>query len=93
LTILIATGLFMFFHLGLNEVIFSSLKLAKLLQTKLFLVALITVATTIHMYIAFKTNGLERTPTQKLLSRASSMAIFVLNLIILWFAMEIRNLL
>ncbi len=93
LTILIITGLFMLFHLGLDNILFTSSKLASLLHTKLFLVVLITIATTIHMYIAFKTNGIERTPIQKLLSRASSMAIFLLNLTILWFAMEIRNLL
>ncbi|BCD62054.1 hypothetical protein NitYY0826_C0923 [Nitratiruptor sp. YY08-26] len=93
LTILIITGLWMFFHMGLENVIHGENLIAPILQKKLFLVVLITIATIIHMYIAFKTNGLERTPLQKLLSRASSMAIFVLNLIILWYAMELRTLL
>ncbi len=93
LAILIGTGLWMFYHLGLESVIFEKNQIAPILQHKLMLVALITIATIVHMYIAFKTNGLERTPLQKLLSRASSMAIFLLNLVILWYAMELRALL
>ncbi|BCD60533.1 MULTISPECIES: hypothetical protein [unclassified Nitratiruptor] len=94
LTILIITGLWMFFHLGLQNIFNGEVKrLAFLLQYKLILVALITIATIVHMYIAFKTNGKERTKLQLLLSRGSSMAIFILNLIILWFAMQIRTLL
>lgn len=93
LSILIITGLWMFYHFDLDYVIFSdkAKELALILQYKLFLVVLITIATIVHMYIAFKTNGKERTPLQKLLSRASSMAIFLLNLIILWYAIELRN--
>ncbi|BCD67939.1 hypothetical protein [Nitratiruptor sp. YY09-18] len=94
LTILIITGLWMFFHMGLQNVFESDVeRLPFLLKYKLILVALITIATIVHMYIAFKTNGKERTKLQLLLSRASSMAIFLLNLIILWFAMQIRTLL
>ncbi len=93
LTILIATGLWMFYHLDLNPLLFGDNPIAPILQTKLVLVALITIATIIHMYIAFKTNGVERTRFQKILSRASSMAIFLLNLFILWYAMKLRTLL
>ncbi len=93
LSILIITGLWMFYHFDLEYVIFNAKakELASILQHKLFLVALITVATIVHMYIAFKTNGKERTNLQKLLSRASSMAIFILNLLILWYAIQLRN--
>ena len=93
LTILIVTGLWMFYDFGLDEVIFNENieNLASVLQYKLTLVAFITVATVVHMYIAFKTNGKERTNLQKLLSRASSMAIFLLNLVILWYAIQLRN--
>ncbi|MRI59142.1 MAG: hypothetical protein C6H99_06530 [Epsilonproteobacteria bacterium] len=93
LTILIASGLWMLFHLGLDEVLKTGNppEVAAILHTKLMLVTLITLATIVHMYIAFKTNGIERTPLQKFLSRASSMAIFLLNLFILWYAMELRN--
>ncbi len=93
LAILIASGLWMLFKLGLDEVLKlqAPKEIATILHIKLGLVALITIATIVHMYIAFKTNGMERTPLQKLLSRASSMAIFLLNLFILWYAMELRN--
>ncbi len=93
LTILIISGLWMFFHLGLDTVFKEGTpqSILHILKIKLSLVALITIATIIHMYIAFKTNGIERTPLQKLLSRGSSMAIFLLNLLILWFAMQLRN--
>ncbi len=93
LTILIISGLWMFFHLGLDRIFTEGhpQSIVYILKIKLSLVALIAVATVVHMYIAFKTNGKERTPMQKLLSRGSSMAIFLLNLLILWFAMQLRN--
>lgn len=93
LTILILTGLWMFYDFGLDEVVFNERikELAAVLQYKLGLVVLITIATIVHMYIAFKTNGKERTSLQKFLSRASSMAIFLLNLLILWYAIQLRN--
>jgi len=93
LTILILTGLWMFYDFGLDEVIFNEKTeiLATVLQYKLGLVVLITIATIVHMYIAFKTNGKERTSLQKLLSRTSSIAIFLLNLLILWYAIQLRN--
>ena len=93
LTVLIVTGLWMFYDFGLDKVIFNEKieDLASVLQYKLILVAFITVATVVHMYIAFKTNGKDRTNLQKLLSRASSMAIFLLNLVILWYAIQLRN--
>ena len=93
LTILILTGLWMFYDFGLDEVIFNEKikELAAVLQYKLGLVVLITIATIVHMYIAFKTNGKERTSLQKLLSRTSSIAIFLLNLLILWYAIQLRN--
>ncbi len=93
LTVLIITGLWMFYDFGLDKVFFNEKieDLASVLQYKLIFVALITVATVVHMYIAFKTNGKDRTNLQKILSRASSMAIFLLNLVILWYAIQLRN--
>ena len=94
LIVLITSGLYMLYYLDLDNVISQRIEpLSNLLLIKLFLVALITVATTVHMIISFKTNGKERTKLQLLLSRGSSMAIFILNLIILWYAMHIRTLL
>lgn len=95
LFVLIVTGLYMFFGHGLDEVLKSALnsELAKIVLIKLFLVILITFFTAIHMYLAFKTHGKERTKIELLLSRGSSMSIFILNLIILWFAADLRSLL
>ncbi len=94
LIVLIATGLYMFFYLDLDKVVSEHIEpLSHLLLIKLLFVVMITIATTVHMVISFKTNGKERTRVQLLLSRGSSMAIFVLNLIILWYAMQIRSLL
>ena len=93
LTVLIVTGFWMFFHLGIDEVIENDTphNFAHVMTIKLYLVALITVFTIVHMYIAFKTHGKERTKLQKILSRGSSMAIFLLNLVIIWFAMQVRG--
>ncbi len=93
LTILIITGLYLFYHFSLDNILASGIpqKLASDLTIKLVLVGLITLATIVHMYIAFKTHGKERTKLQLFLSRSSSMAIFFLNLLILWFAIQIRT--
>ncbi len=93
LTILIITGLYLFYHFSLDNILATGMpqKLASELTIKLFLVAFITIATIVHMYIAFKTHGKERTKLQLFLSRSSSMAIFFLNLLILWFAIQIRS--
>ena len=95
LTVLIATGITLFIHFSLQDVLFSHVvqDLERYLKIKIALVILITIATIVHMSIAFKTHGKERTKLQLLLSRASSMAIFFLNLLILWYAMQIRSLL
>ncbi|MRI83479.1 MAG: hypothetical protein C6I00_03580 [Nitratiruptor sp.] len=93
LTILIGTGLWMFYHLAIDNVLahWTPESLAYAMTIKLILVALITIFTIVHMYIALKTHGRERTKMEKLLSRSSSMAIFLLNLIIIWFAMQVRG--
>ena len=93
LTVLIVTGLWMFYHLGIDNVVKNWIppEFAKVMTIKLWLVGFITFFTIIHMYIAFKTHGKERTTLQKLLSRGSSMAIFLLNLVIIWFAMQVRG--
>jgi len=93
LSVLIATGLWMFYHLGIDGVLEagSPRGLAEAMSVKLVMVSLITFFTVIHMYIALKTHAKERTTIQKLLSRASSMAIFLLNLVIIWYAMVVRS--
>ena len=95
LTVLIFTGLYMFFAHGLDKVLTSAYdsQLAKVTLIKLVLVVLITIFTIIHMYLAFKTHGKERTKFQLLISRGSSMMIFILNLVILWYAAMLRSIL
>ena len=93
--ILIATGLHLFYSYSLDAILAAQTPkdLTYYLMVKIVLVVLITVATIVHMYIAFKTHGKERTKLQLFLSRSSSMAIFLLNLLILWYAIQIRSLL
>ncbi|WP_457593155.1 hypothetical protein [Hydrogenimonas sp.] len=95
LTLLWITGLTMFFHFGIDEAMAHApgSHLASLMHTKLMMVGVITVLTAIHMYIAFKTHTAERTPLEHLVSRGSSMLIFLLNLVIVWYAIGIRDLL
>ena len=95
LVVLIITGLYMFFGHGLDEVLMSAItsELGTVTVVKLLLVVLITIFTIVHMYLAFKTYKRERTKKELLISRTSSMMIFILNLIILWYAAKLRTLL
>lgn len=67
--------------------------LAYYMTTKIALVSALSLATILHLYIAVSTHKKTRSLYQKLLSRGGSLAIFVLNLVILWVAMNIRTLL
>jgi len=67
--------------------------LAYAMDHKLRYVALITVLTVVHMYIALKTHTKNRTKMQHIISRGSSLLIFFANLGILWFAIELREIL
>ncbi len=61
---------------------------------KVFIVAILTVATVIHFVVAYKTNGKKRTrEMEQILSRSSSMLIFILNLFVLHYAIILRNIL
>ena len=65
--------------------------LAFLMHLKIVFVVLITISTIIHMYISLKANGRDKSLKEKILARTSSMIIFLLNFIILWLAMDIRE--
>lgn len=94
LVILITTGIILANHYSLFGLIGNSdSELARLITFKIALVALLSVATIVHLFIAFATHTKNRTLSQMLLSRGSSLAIFLFNLIILWVAMNIRTLL
>ncbi len=89
------TGTTMYIHHGFGDVFkyAGDSELSQMMHTKVYLVAFLTFLTAIHLFIAFRTHQGERTKFQNLLSRGSSMGIFILNLIILWFAIGIRSML
>jgi uncharacterized membrane protein len=96
LAILLSTGTFLFFNFNLISVLTLDINestLGYMMSNKLFFVATITLLTIIHMRIALKTHKSERTMVQKIVSRSSSMMIFILNLIVLWYAMQLRHIL
>lgn len=94
LLILIATGFALADHYTLFSLVGDSdTDIARLMTLKIALVVLLTLATLIHLVIAFATHAKNRSLLQHLLSRGSSLGIFILNLGILWVAIGIRTLL
>jgi len=94
LIVLVITGTLMIIDNGLVTILFDDgihNRVIDSLRYKLILVAIMAIITILHTYIAFKTNGKKRTRIQMLVSRASSMGIFILNFIILHFAIIIRD--
>ncbi|WP_457606709.1 hypothetical protein [Nitratifractor sp.] len=95
LVTLLATG----FILGVKYNLFTLLmhpngtEISHALMMKVILVAILTVATIIHFVIAYRTNGKERTRKEQLLSRSSSMLIFILNLFVMHYAIVMRDIL
>jgi len=63
------------------------------LQHKVILVVTLAVPTVLHFIIAYRTNDRERTPLEHLFSRVSSMAIFFLNLFVMHYAIQLRDIL
>ena len=93
LTILLITGGYFIHALNIGDILsHPQMALAKYFYVKITLVVLITISTIIHMYISLKAHGRDRTLKEKLVSRATSLAIFTLNLGILWYAIKIRSL-
>ena len=95
LIFLLSTGIYMINDFGFIELIFSdhSSPVIDALRIKLSIVMVVLVATIIHFVIALRTNNIERTKSEHLVSRASSMLIFILNLFVLHYAMVIRDIL
>lgn len=95
ITILIITGLLLLQQHDIYKVIlepsFQESRFGELLYRKLFIVLLVVLATTVHMIISLKNHGKERTKTEKLISRASSMFIFLFNFSIIWYALNISQ--
>jgi uncharacterized membrane protein len=96
LVLLIGTGIWMIFENNMIHVLFNfdaHSQVIDALREKLVLVAIMTLITIIHLRIAFRTNGKERTRLETLLSRGSSMGIFILNFIVLHYAIVLRDIL
>jgi len=95
LIILLLTGYTMISNNGLLDILFSNLsnEVIDALRIKLYIVAVIVVFTVIHMTISMMTLNTVKTPLQRLFSKGSSMGIFLLNLIVLHYAMVLRDIL
>ena len=94
LLVLLGSGFWMAWHYGIINLIGKSdTTLQYSLSAKAFAVLLLLFATVTHLVIAFKVHGKKATKLQTVLSRGGSMAIFILNFIILWFSVNIRSLL
>ena len=95
LLILLITGYTMISSNGLLDILFSNLsnEVIDSLRIKLYLVGVIIVLTVIHMTISMIRLNQEKTPLEKFFSRGSSMGIFLLNLVVLHYAMVLRDIL
>jgi uncharacterized membrane protein len=95
LIILLFTGVTMISNNGLIDILFSNVtnEVIDALRIKLYIVAVIVVLTVIHMTISMMTLHKVKTPFQRFLSKGSSMGIFLLNLVVLHYAMVLRDIL
>jgi len=96
LTLLIGTGIWMIFENNMIHVLFNfdaHSQVIDALREKLFLVSIMTLITIVHTTIAFRTNGKERTKLETIISRGSSMGIFIMNFIVLHYAIVLRDIL
>ena len=95
LVVLLATGIM----LGVNYSLFSqlfvdgSLAISDAVTKKFILVVVLTIVTIVHFIIAYKTNNTGRTKLEHMISRASSMLIFFLNLFVMHYGIVLRNIL
>jgi len=95
LIILLITGITMIYNNGLLTILFSNVtnEVIDALRTKLYVVSVIVILTIIHMTVSMMTLDKVKTPLQKLFSKGSSMGIFLLNLVVLHYAMVLRDIL
>ena len=93
--ILLITGGVLGLQYGLFDLIIhpNNSAVSDALQKKVLLVVTLAVPTVLHFVIAYRTNDKERTPLEHMLSRASSMAIFFLNLFVMHYAIQLRDIL
>lgn len=93
LILLIITGFVLAGQYNLFQISGDGSDLGTLVRWKIVLVGLLSLATLVHLYIAFATHGKQRSRLELLLSRGGSLSIFLLNLVILAVAMQIRTIL
>jgi len=96
LVVLLITGTLMIINNGLIYLLFDDSidnVVTSALREKLIVVAIMTLITILHTIIAFKTNGKERSKLETILSRGSSIGIFILNFLVLHYAIVIRDIL
>ena len=95
LIILLVTGYMMISSNGLLDILFSNVtnEVIDALRIKLYIVGVIIVLTVIHMTISLMRLNKEKSLLEKFLSRGSSMGIFLLNLLVLHYAMVLRDIL
>lgn len=95
LMILLISGYTMIANNGLLAILFSNItnEVIDSLRMKLYIVGVIIVLTVVHMTISLRTLHKVKTPLQKFFSRGSSMGIFLLNLVVLHYAMVLRDIL
>lgn len=95
LIILLVSGYTMIANNGLLAILFSNItnEVIDSLRMKLYIVGVIILLTVVHMTISMRTLHKEKTTLQKFFSRGSSMGIFLLNLVVLHYAMVLRDIL
>ena len=95
LLVLLATGIKLGYDYGLFAMMFHDMAVpvSDAVTKKVLLVTVLTVVTVVHFVIAYRTNNKERTRLENLLSRASSMLIFFLNLFVMHYAIVLRDIL
>ena len=95
LVVLLLTGTLLGMDYSLFEMIFydSSIPVSDAVSKKVTLVLILTVVTIVHFVIAYRTNNKERTKLEHMISRASSMLIFFLNLFVMHYAIVLRDIL
>jgi uncharacterized membrane protein len=93
--ILLVTGGILGMEYGLFDLLIhpNGTAISEALQMKVLFVVTLAVPTVIHFVIAYRTNDTERTPLEHLISRASSMLIFFLNLVVMHYAIMLRDIL
>ena len=94
LVILLTTGSYLYvtngFHTDPEKF---SYDLGFMMHIKIAFVVMITIATIAHMIVSFRANGRDKTFKEKIIARGTSLLIFMLNFVILWLAMQIREIL